>query len=52
LIILFNLPLLFASNALYPLDLMPRWLEVLARLNPTTYAIDTLRHILYGAAPA
>lgn len=52
LIFLFNLPLLFASNALYPLDLMPRWLEVLARLNPTTYVIDTLRHILYGADPA
>jgi len=51
LIFLFNLPLLFASNALYPLDLLPRWLETLARLNPTTYLIDTLRHMLYGADP-
>jgi ABC-2 type transport system permease protein len=51
LIFLFNLPLLFASNALYPLELLPRWLEVLARLNPTTYIIDTLRHVLYGADP-
>jgi len=51
LIFLFNLPLLFASNALYPLDLLPRWLETLARLNPTTYVIDTLRHMLYGADP-
>jgi len=51
LIFLFNLPLLFASNALYPLELLPRWLEVLARLNPTTYVIDTLRHVLYGADP-
>jgi len=51
LIFLFNLPLLFASNALYPLDLLPRWLETLARLNPTTYVIDTLRHVLYGADP-
>jgi ABC-2 type transport system permease protein len=51
LIFLFNLPLLFASNALYPLELLPRWLEVLARLNPTTYIIDTLRHMLYGADP-
>ncbi len=28
---------------------LPRWLEVLARLSPTTYIVDTLRHVLYGA---
>jgi ABC-2 type transport system permease protein len=51
LIFLFNLPLLFASNALYPLELLPGWLETLARLNPTTYVIDSLRHVLYGTDP-
>jgi ABC-2 type transport system permease protein len=28
-----TLPLLFASNAIYPLDLMPAWLRAVARLN-------------------
>jgi ABC-2 type transport system permease protein len=49
LIFLFNLPLLFASNALYPLELLPRWLKVLARLNPTTHIIDALLQVLHGA---
>ncbi len=43
-----NLPLLFLSNALYPLDAMPVWMRVLAYLNPTTYAVDGLRHTLFG----
>lgn len=43
-----NLPLLFLSNALYPLAGMPGWMRVLALLNPTTYAVDSMRRMLYG----
>lgn len=43
-----NLPLLFLSNALYPLDAMPTWMRVLAYLNPTTYAVDGMRQMLFG----
>ena len=43
-----NLPLLFLSNALYPLDAMPVWMRALAYANPTTYAVDGLRHTLFG----
>lgn len=43
-----NLPLLFLSNALYPLSTMPTWMRVLAWLNPTTYAVDGMRTMLYG----
>ena len=43
-----NLPLLFLSNALYPLAGMPGWMRVMAWLNPTTYAVDSMRHMLYG----
>jgi len=48
-----NLPLLFLSNALYPLDAMPVWMRVLAYANPTTYAVDGLRHTLFdnGSLP-
>jgi ABC-2 type transport system permease protein len=47
LIFLFNLPLLFASNALYPLVSMPGWIKMLALLNPTTYLIDALRAVAF-----
>lgn len=40
-----NLPLLFASTALVPLDFMPGWLQVVACLNPLTYAIEPIRYI-------
>jgi len=49
LIFLLNLPLLFASNALYPIDLMPTWLKVVSYINPTTYIIDLTRHLWFGA---
>ena len=51
LIFLFNLPLLFASNALYPLVSMPGWIRVIALLNPTPYMIDALRATTFGGAP-
>ena len=48
LLFVLNLPLLFLSNALYPLATMPLWMRVLAYLNPTTYAVDGLRQTLFG----
>lgn len=38
-----TMPLFFASNAIYPLELMPEWLQTLARWNPLTYLVDLLR---------
>lgn len=38
-----TMPLFFASNAIYPLSLMPEWLRQLAKLNPLTYLVDALR---------
>jgi len=38
-----TMPLFFASNAIYPLELMPGWLRVIARVNPLTYLVDGLR---------
>jgi ABC-2 type transport system permease protein len=38
-----TMPLFFASNAIYPLDLMPTWLKAIAALNPLTYLVDVLR---------
>lgn len=40
-----NLPLLFASTALVPLSFMPSWLQVIASLNPLSYAIEPIRYL-------
>lgn len=41
-----TLPLLFMSNAFVPLDAMPGWMAVVARLNPLTYAIEAMRTLV------
>lgn len=38
-----TMPLFFASNALYPLELLPSWLKTLSKFNPLTYQVDALR---------
>lgn len=43
---LLTMPLFFASNAIYPLDIMPDWLRAVAQLNPLTYLIDVLRGLM------
>ena len=44
-ILIINLPMLFASTALAPLYFMPHWLQIIAKLNPLTYAIESIRFI-------
>jgi ABC-2 type transport system permease protein len=43
-----TMPLFFGSNALYPVDLMPRWLQGISRVNPLSYEVDGLRGLLLG----
>ena len=47
---LVNVPLLFVSNALYPLSGQPLWLRAAASVNPVSYAVELLRAGL-GAGP-
>jgi ABC-2 type transport system permease protein len=44
-----TMPLFFASNALYPIHLMPGWLQVLSAVNPLSYEVDALRALLVGS---
>ncbi|NEP62825.1 MAG: ABC transporter permease [Symploca sp. SIO2G7] len=44
-IFVMTLPLLFASTALAPLAFMPKWLQVVACLNPLSYAIEPIRYL-------
>lgn len=46
-----TMPLFFASNAIYPLAVMPGWLRVAAAWNPLTYQVDALRHLMIQGAP-
>ena len=43
-----TMPLFFASNALYPVDVMPAWLHVLSTVNPLSYEVHALRALLIG----
>jgi ABC-2 type transport system permease protein len=42
------MPLFFASNALYPVELMPPWLRAISHVNPLSYEVDALRGLLLG----
>jgi ABC-2 type transport system permease protein len=43
-------PLFLLSGALYPLDKLPGWMKILTRLDPATYAVDALRHVIIGVS--
>ena len=42
------MPLFFASNALYPVSVMPGWLQVVSAGNPLSYEVSALRGLLLG----
>jgi ABC-2 type transport system permease protein len=46
---LMTMPLFFASNALYPIEIMPTWLQVISQVNPLTYLVNALRGLLVDA---
>ena len=41
-----TMPIFFASNAIYPLSLMPPWLSAVSHVNPLTYEVDALRSLM------
>jgi ABC-2 type transport system permease protein len=41
-----TMPLFFASNAIYPISIMPNWLQAISRVNPLTYEVDALRGLM------
>lgn len=54
LIFMLTLPLLFVSNALYPMASLPAWMRIGAQMNPVSYVVDGLRQMVFenGAALA
>lgn len=47
---LMTMPLFFASNAIYPINLMPGWLKAVAHVNPLTYEVDALRGLMLAGS--
>ncbi|WP_405917990.1 ABC transporter permease [Streptomyces sp. NBC_00728] len=43
-----TMPLFFGSNALYPVAIMPGWLQAVSLVNPLSYQVDALRGLLLG----
>jgi ABC-2 type transport system permease protein len=43
---LLTMPLFFASNAIYPIAIMPVWLQAISQANPLTYEVDALRALM------
>ena len=43
------MPIFFASSAIYPIDIMPTWLKVIAHVNPLSYIVDAMRSLLVTA---
>lgn len=41
-----TMPLFFASNAIYPISLMPDWLRYISIFNPLSYVVDAMRSML------
>jgi ABC-2 type transport system permease protein len=42
------LPMYFLSGALFPVSGLPRWLEILNRIDPLTYAVDPMRRAVFA----
>jgi ABC-2 type transport system permease protein len=41
-----TMPLFFASNALYPVSMMPEIVQWIARFNPISYVVDAVRSLM------
>ncbi|EGD50173.1 ABC-2 type transporter, partial [Thermoanaerobacter ethanolicus JW 200] len=44
-----TMPLFFASNAIYPIEIMPHWLQIVAQINPLSYIVELLRGYLLNS---
>lgn len=47
------MPMFFLSGAMYPVKLLPNVLQIVARVNPLTYGIDAMKHVMFpqGTGP-
>jgi daunorubicin resistance ABC transporter membrane protein len=41
-------PMMFLSGALYPTAGLPTWLALATKINPVTYAVNPMRHVVFS----
>ncbi|HEV2758746.1 MAG TPA: ABC transporter permease [Acidimicrobiales bacterium] len=41
-------PMMFLSGALYPTSGLPTWLALATKVNPVTYAVNPMRHVVFS----
>jgi ABC-2 type transport system permease protein len=44
------MPIFFLSGALFPLQGLPKIIDIITKVNPLTYGVDGLRGVLAGTA--
>ena len=49
-ITILQLPILLTSNAMYPTNIMPAWLQYVVAVNPISLAVNVMRMSLFGSA--
>ncbi len=45
-----QLPILLTSNAMYPVNIMPAWLQYVVGINPISLAVNVMRMSLFGTS--
>ncbi len=45
---MFIMPMYFLAGSLFPVSGLPRWLEILNRIDPLTYAVDPMRRAVFA----
>lgn len=45
-----QLPILLTSNAMYPVNIMPQWLQYVVGINPISLAVNVMRMSLFGTS--
>ncbi len=41
------MPMFFLSGAMYPVKLMPAMLQIFTKINPLTFGVDALKHLIF-----
>ncbi|WP_147804236.1 ABC transporter permease [Alkalicoccus halolimnae] len=40
------MPMIFLSGALFPVNNMPAWMDIIVKINPVTYGVDVMKKIM------
>lgn len=44
------MPMIFLSGVFFPVNNVPAWMNVLVKINPVTYGVDAVRHVILPQA--